>query len=169
MHHRRVNFSVSTRLALSGVQVADVAVVLEVAATARRCWGRRGPALVLKDAGPQGARRVTQSQRCPEPAGEPGVRFVLALGLLKLTMARAAPRRPTSRIQSRVPGAVRAPHPGFIEPCLATLRAKPPIGEGWLYEIKLDGSSYSVIVISSPACGNWGDLKKGIFAYVAAR
>jgi bifunctional non-homologous end joining protein LigD len=54
-------------------------------------------------------------------------------------MARAAPRRPTSRILSRVPGAVRAPHPGFIEPCLATLRAKPPSGEGWLYEIKFDG------------------------------
>src|SRR5205823_13368569 len=34
--------------------------------------------------------------------------------------------------------------PGFIEPCLPTLRHKPPEGEGWLHEIKHDG--YRLIV-----------------------
>lgn len=29
--------------------------------------------------------------------------------------------------------------PSFVEPCLATLVAKPPIGEGWVHEIKFDG------------------------------
>ncbi|MET1047010.1 MAG: non-homologous end-joining DNA ligase [Hyphomicrobium sp.] len=29
--------------------------------------------------------------------------------------------------------------PPFIEPCLATLVAKPPIGEDWVHEIKFDG------------------------------
>ena len=31
------------------------------------------------------------------------------------------------------------PWPGFVEPCLATLHAKPPQGERWLNEIKHDG------------------------------
>ena len=40
---------------------------------------------------------------------------------------------------SRVRGARKAPLPGFLEPCDPTLRAHPPDGEGWLYEIKADG------------------------------
>lgn len=32
-----------------------------------------------------------------------------------------------------------APHPGFIQPSLATLRMKPPAGAGWLTEVKFDG------------------------------
>ncbi|MDB6044610.1 MAG: ligase [Gammaproteobacteria bacterium] len=39
----------------------------------------------------------------------------------------------------RVPGATRAPHPGFVEPCLATLRDRVPSGDQWLHEIKYDG------------------------------
>src|SRR4051812_31348797 len=40
---------------------------------------------------------------------------------------------------SRVDGARKAPIPGYIEPCDPTLRETPPIGEGWVYEIKADG------------------------------
>ena len=29
--------------------------------------------------------------------------------------------------------------PGFIKPQFATLRAKAPAGDGWIYEIKFDG------------------------------
>ena len=29
--------------------------------------------------------------------------------------------------------------PDFVEPCLATLEAKPPKGRGWVHEIKFDG------------------------------
>lgn len=29
--------------------------------------------------------------------------------------------------------------PAFVEPCLATLQAKPPEGEAWLHEVKFDG------------------------------
>jgi hypothetical protein len=50
-------------------------------------------------------------------------------------MARAPPPRFSARVLSRQPGATRAPYPGFIEPCLATLRPEPR-GDGWLYEIK---------------------------------
>src|SRR4051812_39573045 len=39
----------------------------------------------------------------------------------------------------RVPGARKAPIPGFIEFCDPTQRARPPDGEGWAYEIKADG------------------------------
>jgi bifunctional non-homologous end joining protein LigD len=38
----------------------------------------------------------------------------------------------------------RAPPAGFIEPCLPTLAGKPPIGAGWIHEIKHDG--YRMIV-----------------------
>jgi bifunctional non-homologous end joining protein LigD len=37
----------------------------------------------------------------------------------------------------------RAP-PGFVEPCIPTLAAKPPAGPGWVHEIKHDG--YRLIV-----------------------
>ena len=40
---------------------------------------------------------------------------------------------------ARVPGARRAPIPGFIKFCDPTQRASPPDGEGWAYEIKADG------------------------------
>jgi bifunctional non-homologous end joining protein LigD len=39
----------------------------------------------------------------------------------------------------KIKGAVKAPMPAFVEPCLATLVAKPPIGEEWVHEIKFDG------------------------------
>jgi bifunctional non-homologous end joining protein LigD len=40
---------------------------------------------------------------------------------------------------SALKGAKKVPFPGFVEPCLALLAAKPPEGDGWLHEIKLDG------------------------------
>ncbi len=39
----------------------------------------------------------------------------------------------------KIEGAVKSPMPAFIEPCLATLVAKPPIGGDWVHEIKFDG------------------------------
>ena len=36
-------------------------------------------------------------------------------------------------------GAVKAPLPEFVEPCLATLVAAPPTGDEWVHEIKFDG------------------------------
>lgn len=39
---------------------------------------------------------------------------------------------------SRVPGAQKAPMPGFVAPMAAYSTAAPP-GEGWLYEVKWDG------------------------------
>ena len=54
-------------------------------------------------------------------------------------MRRAAARRRKQLRLGDVPGAVRAPYPGFIEPCLATAgTALPPRGT-WLHEIKHDG------------------------------
>jgi bifunctional non-homologous end joining protein LigD len=41
-------------------------------------------------------------------------------------------------LRKRIPG-VKAPMPGFIEPQLATLKAKPPKGDDYLHEIKFDG------------------------------
>jgi bifunctional non-homologous end joining protein LigD len=37
------------------------------------------------------------------------------------------------------PIGVKAPHPGFIPPALATKIDKPPTGERWVHEIKFDG------------------------------
>jgi bifunctional non-homologous end joining protein LigD len=41
-----------------------------------------------------------------------------------------------SRSKKRMPP---DPFPGFVEPCFATLRAKPPEGDRWIHEIKFDG------------------------------
>jgi bifunctional non-homologous end joining protein LigD len=34
---------------------------------------------------------------------------------------------------------LRAARPGFVEPCLPTRTAHPPLGKGWIHEIKYDG------------------------------
>src|SRR4051794_10746598 len=40
---------------------------------------------------------------------------------------------------SPVPGGRRAPYPGFVAPCLASLHARAPAGDRWVHEIKHDG------------------------------
>jgi bifunctional non-homologous end joining protein LigD len=40
---------------------------------------------------------------------------------------------------SDLPGAKKGPMPSCIEPMLASLATKPPVGDQWLYEIKWDG------------------------------
>jgi bifunctional non-homologous end joining protein LigD len=47
--------------------------------------------------------------------------------------------RPRAPIAADVPGAKRAPYPGFIKPCDPTLRSRAPDGSQWLHEIKIDG------------------------------
>src|SRR5436190_13781455 len=54
-----------------------------------------------------------------------------ALALLK--------RSPKRRSAAPLPGAKRAPMPGFIEPCDPTLREDAPRGPEWIHEIKIDG------------------------------
>ena len=39
----------------------------------------------------------------------------------------------------KIAGARKSPFPGFIAPELATLKTTPPVGAGWLHEIKFDG------------------------------
>ena len=52
----------------------------------------------------------------------------------------SARQRSSSRFLARVlPGAKPATFPGFIEPCLATLREKVPAGALYVHELKLDG------------------------------
>lgn len=53
--------------------------------------------------------------------------------------ATAAIPRPTLTYADALEGARKGPFPGEIEPQLATLVTEPPPGEGWLYEVKLDG------------------------------
>lgn len=36
-------------------------------------------------------------------------------------------------------GATKSAFPSFIEPCLPTLKNRPPDGQEWVHEIKLDG------------------------------
>jgi len=40
---------------------------------------------------------------------------------------------------AKLKDARKAPLPDFVEPCLATLEAKPPKGRQWVHEIKFDG------------------------------
>ncbi|MBY3475559.1 ATP-dependent DNA ligase [Rhizobium laguerreae] len=54
---------------------------------------------------------------------------------------RSRPRKPRDPAQPNLP---LDPMPDRIEPCLALLKAKPPKGDGWVYEIKWDGYRLSV-------------------------
>ena len=51
----------------------------------------------------------------------------------------AAATRRKAPAPALIEGAIKGPMPGFIEPCLATLVANPPVGEQWVHEIKFDG------------------------------
>lgn len=55
--------------------------------------------------------------------------------------ARSRPRRRRDPEQPNLP---LDPMPGRIEPCLALLKAKPPEGDDWSYEIKWDGYRLAV-------------------------
>ena len=51
-----------------------------------------------------------------------------------------AAQRSSARFLARVlPGARPAAMPGFVEPCLPTLKDAPPSGRQWVHEIKFDG------------------------------
>ncbi|MBY5328504.1 non-homologous end-joining DNA ligase [Rhizobium leguminosarum] len=56
---------------------------------------------------------------------------------------RSRPRKARDPAQPNLPF---DPMPDGIEPCLALLRARPPKGDGWVYEIKWDGYRLSVHV-----------------------
>ncbi|NSZ19856.1 non-homologous end-joining DNA ligase [Agrobacterium vitis] len=58
---------------------------------------------------------------------------------------RSRPRKPRDPAQPQLPF---DPMPDRIEPCLALLKAKPPSGSDWIYEIKWDG--YRVAVHIEP-------------------
>jgi bifunctional non-homologous end joining protein LigD len=51
----------------------------------------------------------------------------------------AAPATAAAVDIAKLKRARKAALPDFVEPCLATLEAKPPKGRGWVHEIKFDG------------------------------
>ncbi|TAU80448.1 ATP-dependent DNA ligase (plasmid) [Rhizobium leguminosarum] len=56
---------------------------------------------------------------------------------------RSRPRKPRNPAQ---PNLLLEPMPDRVEPCLALLKARPPKGDDWVYEIKWDGYRLSVHV-----------------------
>ncbi len=65
------------------------------------------------------------------------VRRTSALRAERTVRSEPAHRPPSWLEQYR--DAKRAPFPGFIEPCQPTLRKRPPNGDDWVHEIKIDG------------------------------
>jgi bifunctional non-homologous end joining protein LigD len=55
------------------------------------------------------------------------------------TKAKARPTKTAAAAASRVPGVKTGKLPDFVPPTLATLVDRPPTGEQWLHEIKIDG------------------------------
>src|SRR5687767_15117460 len=51
---------------------------------------------------------------------------------------RASPRRASAQY-AHIPGARKAPFPDFIEPAHPTQHDRPPTGDKWVHEIKVDG------------------------------
>lgn len=62
-------------------------------------------------------------------------------------MERATALRHQAHPLGRIGGGVRAPHPGFIEPCIATPREDAPAGDEWIHELLYDGSRIQAHVI----------------------
>jgi bifunctional non-homologous end joining protein LigD len=54
-------------------------------------------------------------------------------------MSTVALRSPRTSSLARLAGARKAPFPRFIAPCDPVQHETPPVGPGWLYEIKVDG------------------------------
>lgn len=82
----------------------------------------------------------------------------------------AAPRRAKPAAAGK-----GTPLPRFVEPCLATLLAKPPPGEGWLHEVKFDGYRLQARIEGGKASLltrtglDWtGRFGKGLLAVLAA-
>jgi DNA primase len=55
-------------------------------------------------------------------------------------MERATALRQHVHPLGRIPGSVPASQPGFVEPCLATVRAAAPGGSEWIHELAYEGS-----------------------------
>lgn len=67
----------------------------------------------------------------------PGSDDVSAADAKPSRAAKAEPERKTRPV--RKTNAAADTLPRFVDPCLATLRDKPPAGENWLHEVKFDG------------------------------
>lgn len=74
-------------------------------------------------------------------------------------MRRAAARRRPRSTLGDIPGVLRAPYPGFVDPTPGD--NVPERGE-WIHEIKQDGSPYSAIVTSPNFCGTGGCVRKAL-------
>ena len=66
-------------------------------------------------------------------------------------MERALGLRQYLHPLARVPGGVPAWRPGFIEPCLATLRQDVPRGDEWIHELDYDGCRTQAHVVAGKA------------------
>jgi bifunctional non-homologous end joining protein LigD len=83
------------------------------------------------------------------------------------------PTRPKSRF-AEIPGARRAPFPGFIAPCHPTDRDEVPPGDEWLHEVKYDGYRSQVhvkqgkVTIYTRNGFDWTHRYRGIAETVAA-
>jgi len=53
--------------------------------------------------------------------------------------AHTAKRPGASIVAADIEGARKSAYPGFIEPSHPTLMPKPPRGEKWVHEVKVDG------------------------------
>jgi bifunctional non-homologous end joining protein LigD len=84
-----------------------------------------------------GKARKTRPRAKPKTKAEPAGRSPRKAK----ARAPAKPRAPAS--DEDLPGAVRAPLPRKIEAELATLVTEPPVGDGFIHEVKFDG--YRVI------------------------
>jgi bifunctional non-homologous end joining protein LigD len=76
---------------------------------------------------------------------------------------------PTKALVRKFARANPAPMPTYIEPLLATLRDRPPVGDNWLHEIKFDGYRFQIHVrygqppvLYTRRGHNWTHKAKGI-------
>ncbi|GGF78417.1 ATP-dependent DNA ligase [Azorhizobium oxalatiphilum] len=78
-------------------------------------------------------------RRAGEEAKANGARKAKAKAQAAKAQDEAAPDAVAAPDPAAIRGAKAGRLPGFVEPALAKLVAKPPAGKGWLHEIKFDG------------------------------
>jgi bifunctional non-homologous end joining protein LigD len=78
---------------------------------------------------------------------------------------------PTKSLLRRFKRAAPAPMPAYIEPLLAKLRDRPPVGDNWVHEIKFDGYRFQLhiqygrpTVIYTRRGHDWTEKAKSIAA-----
>lgn len=98
----------------------------------------------------RGNGRVWNSSRASSPTTENAASKRESNGSIQ----SASIKRQLQKLSSRLKALPEEHFPGFIEPQLAQSAVSPPAGDGWVYEVKLDGYRIQIHIRSATSRGH---------------